>query len=82
MYAVRVLQLATDLNGRQALFEAKGRTLLSQGWKVLMTNDAATEDAPPDDLEGAAELDRVGGGLAAPVLPHHRAYGSVPRRFT
>jgi hypothetical protein len=24
---------------------------------------------------------RVGGGLAPPVLPHHRAYGSVPRRF-
>lgn len=25
---------------------------------------------------------RVGGGLAPSVLPHHRAYGSVPRRFT
>src|SRR5690554_1433436 len=25
--------------------------------------------------------DRVGGGLTASVLSHHRAYGSVPRRF-
>ena len=25
--------------------------------------------------------DRVGGGIAPAVLPHHRAYGSVPRRF-
>ena len=24
---------------------------------------------------------RVGGGIAPAVLPHHRAYGSVPRRF-
>lgn len=23
----------------------------------------------------------IGGSLAAPALPHHRAYGSVPRRF-
>ena len=23
----------------------------------------------------------IGGSLAAPPLPHHRAYGSVPRRF-
>ena len=23
----------------------------------------------------------IGGSLAAPLLPHHRAYGSVPRRF-
>ncbi len=45
VYAVRVLQLAADMDGKQALFEAKGRTLLSQGWKVLTAGDAATEDA-------------------------------------
>lgn len=45
VYAVRVLQLATDLDGKQALFEAKGRTLLSQGWKILTADDAATEDS-------------------------------------
>ena len=27
------------------------------------------------------ELIGIGGSLAAPPLPHHRAYGSVPRRF-
>jgi len=26
-------------------------------------------------------IDRDRGSLAAPPLPHHRAYGSVPRRF-
>ena len=45
VYAVRVLQLTANLDGKQALFEAKGRTLLSQGWKILMADDAATEDA-------------------------------------
>ncbi|CAK7032420.1 MAG: DNA topoisomerase 1 [Desulfovibrio sp.] len=44
VYAVRTLQLTADLDGKQALFEARGRTLLSQGWKVLTTEDAATED--------------------------------------
>ena len=27
------------------------------------------------------DLNRVGGGVTSPVLSHHRAYGSVPRRF-
>lgn len=45
VYAVRVLQLGADLDGKQALFEAKGRTLLSLGWKILTADDAATEDS-------------------------------------
>ena len=45
VYAVRVLQLGAELDGKQAVFEARGRTMLSQGWKVLAANDAATEDA-------------------------------------
>ena len=35
-----------------------------------------TIDAPVDQLDLA-----IGGHLAMPPLPHHRAYGSVPRRF-
>ncbi|SBW07474.1 DNA topoisomerase I, plasmid [uncultured delta proteobacterium] len=50
VYAVRVLQLAADLDGKQALFEAKGRTLLSQGWKVLTAGDVTA-----DDVEDATE---------------------------
>ena len=48
VYAVRTLQLGADVDGKQALFEAKGRTLLSQGWKIL----AASED---DADEGEKE---------------------------
>ena len=31
--------------------------------------------------EGLWILIGIGGHLAMPPLPHHRAYGSVPRRF-
>src|SRR4249919_2862547 len=33
----------------------------------------------PDDCD--RPLIGIGGHLAMPPLPHHRAYGSVPRRF-
>ena len=32
-------------------------------------------------LEVAAGLIGIGGSLTTSLLPHHRAYGSVPRRF-
>lgn len=48
VYAVRTLQLGAEMDGKQALFEAKGRSLLSQGWKVL-----ADQENDPD--EGAEE---------------------------
>ena len=35
VYAVRTLQLGANVEGKPALFEAKGRTMLSQGWKIL-----------------------------------------------
>ena len=33
-----------------------------------------------EDAQGASKIG-IGGRLATPPLPHHRAYGSVPRRF-
>lgn len=72
VYAVRVLQLAADLDGKQALFEAKDRTLLTQGWKVLMAADAATEDtddsAEPENLLPAMKLDTKPTALAGMVV--------------
>jgi hypothetical protein len=31
--------------------------------------------------DASAKMIGIGGSLAAPPLPHHLAYGSVPRRF-
>ena len=47
LYAVRILQLKADIDGKTALFEAKGRTLLAPGWKMLTQQDA-TLDAEAD----------------------------------
>lgn len=71
VYAVRVLQLVTNMDGRQAFFEAKGRTLVSQGWRVLMAEHAATEDAedsmeqdnPVPDLKPGVMLSILSGRL-------------------
>lgn len=49
VYAVRVLRLSADVDGKQAMFEAKGRTLQEQGWKVLLVADDATKDDTEDD---------------------------------
>ena len=35
----------------------------------------------PTVMRHAAALNRDRGRLTTPPLPHHRAYGSVPRRF-
>ena len=40
-----------------------------------------TETAPVTALRAMPGAHRVGGGVTPAVLPHHRAYGSVPRRF-
>lgn len=72
VYAVRLLQLTADLDGKPALFEAKGRTLLSQGWKVLTAGDAATEDdtdaAEPDNPVPAVKAGTRPTALAGTVL--------------
>ena len=51
VYAVRTLKLTATMDGREALFEAKGRTLLSPGWKVLQQAEVAqvVEDEGEDD---------------------------------
>lgn len=72
VYTVRTLQLGADLDGKQALFEARGRTLLSQGWKILTTEDAATEDtedsAEPENPVPGMKLGTISTALSGAVL--------------
>lgn len=44
MFAVRTLKLAATMDGKEALFEAKGRTLVSPGWKVLQQAEVAENE--------------------------------------
>ena len=55
----------------ESVFSAASRRTNSQGEKKGPGRDGA----PKNGLIG------IGGHLAMPPLPHHRAYGSVPRRF-
>lgn len=48
VFAVRTLKLTATMDGKEALFEAKGRTLISPGWKVLQQAEVA-EDEGEDD---------------------------------
>ena len=52
VYDVRIARLSGEVDGRKAVFEAKGRTLREQGWKTIMGTDASladTEEAEPDN---------------------------------
>ncbi|MDR2820410.1 MAG: type I DNA topoisomerase [Desulfovibrio sp.] len=49
VYDVRVLRLHADLDGKEAVFEARGRTLKDSGWKVLLADDEAVADENEND---------------------------------
>lgn len=59
VYSVRLLQLVADLDGQQAIFEAKGRTLVSPGWKTLLQNDTAECD-PETEPENSVPMMKPG----------------------
>ena len=50
VFAVRTLKLTATVDGKEAQFEAKGRTLLSPGWKTLQ-QPHISEDIAEDDNE-------------------------------
>ena len=50
VFAVRVITLTGDVDGKAARFEAKGRTLINPGWKALVAADQTDEEeAEPDN---------------------------------
>ena len=51
IFAVRVLTLAGEADGKKALFEAKGRTLTTPGWKALVAKDQTSEDEDEADAQ-------------------------------
>lgn len=50
VYAVTVLKLGADVDGKQALFEARGRSVVSPGWRVVYDGSGAVAD--DGDAEG------------------------------
>ena len=71
---------ALDANGHRC----EGRANKAVCWGAAGALDRAAADAQAAE-HGIAEAHRqligIGGHLTMPPLPHHQAYGSVPRRF-
>jgi DNA topoisomerase-1 len=64
VFAVRVLRLGADLDGKQAVFEARGRTLTAPGWKVLLQEDA-TDGESETEPENPVPAMKAGGKILA-----------------
>jgi DNA topoisomerase-1 len=69
VFAVRALRLeGPEIDGKKAIFEARGRTLIQPGWKALVAKDQTDEDeAEPDNqvpkLEAGQSLTAQDGKL-------------------
>lgn len=63
VFAVRVARLGADVDGKQAIFEAKGRTLLEKGWKEVMANDES-EEKEEEPSNAVPELKAQGKAVA------------------
>ena len=69
LYVVRILQLKADVDGKAVLFEAKGRTLLAPGWKMLTQQDATVDtDADSDTQEPDNPVPAIKPGSVATAL--------------
>lgn len=81
VFAVRTLKLTATMDGKEALFEAKGRTLLSPGWKVLQQADISEDDmeTEPANPVPAMKPDTQATALSGAVLTHKTKPAS---RFT
>jgi DNA topoisomerase-1 len=49
VFAVRVLTMEGSTEGKKAIFEARGRTLIQPGWKALVASDQTDEAEPEAD---------------------------------
>ncbi|MGX7949518.1 type I DNA topoisomerase [Oleidesulfovibrio alaskensis] len=68
VYAVRTLQLGAEMGGKQALFEAKGRTLLSQGWKILADQENGPNEGEESEKEPSNPVPAMKPGTKATAL--------------
>ncbi|MBO5516389.1 MAG: type I DNA topoisomerase, partial [Schwartzia sp.] len=77
-FAVRTLTLVGDADGREVVFEAKGKTLAVPGWRALVAKDQTDESEDeeecvvPELLVGASLSDYEGKVVAKKTKPPAR----------
>jgi DNA topoisomerase-1 len=80
VFAVRIATLESDVDGKPAHFEAKGRTLASPGWKALVAADQTEETEPePDNKVPKLEPGRTATARESSLLTKKT---KPPARFT
>jgi DNA topoisomerase-1 len=65
VYDVRTLRLSAPLEEKKAEFEARGRVLKEQGWKILLAADAATDEEEADAPENPVPALVAGSAITA-----------------
>ena len=80
VFAVRTLRLEGEAEGKAAVFEAKGRTLIQPGWKALVARDQTDEgENEPDNQVPKLEPGRAIKAQDGKVLTKKT---KPPARFT
>jgi DNA topoisomerase-1 len=65
VYDVRTIRLSAPLEDKKAEFEARGRVLKEQGWKILLADDATNEDDETDAPENPVPALVTGSSVTA-----------------
>ena len=81
VYAVRLLTLTAQLDEKEVLFEAKGRVLLSPGWKILQSASDESEDAE-QEAENIVPAMKPGSKATAVAGELTTKQTKAPARFT
>ena len=63
LFAVRTIRLEGEADGKKAIFEAKGKTLTTPGWKALVVKDHTSEEE--DEPENPIPKLETGKNLSA-----------------
>lgn len=82
LYAVTAVTLETDLEGKQAVFEAKGRRLIKPGWRTILLNDQTEESDEESDAANPVPKLREGSQAVAMAGKLLTKKTRPPARFT
>lgn len=82
VFSVRVTMLAGDVDGRRAEFEAKGKTLVSPGWKTLTLSDQTDDPDAEQEADNPVPALLSGQKLTAMAGKVQSKKTRPPARFT
>ncbi len=82
IFSVRTLRLEGESQGKKAVFEARGRTLVQPGWKALVASDQTEEPGEDNEAENQVPKLPVGQGLRVQESQVINKKTRPPARYT